>query len=257
MNYSPDVCDQLVEILKYIPRSYSEKVPQEVVRYLYENCNSESTFIYNQALPLKEQKLLGGTIAALKEFSEKYWKNIPKEDGALVEYAKSQVVYTGIFIDPDEIYGNITPSLSHKIRDPHVTVAYRPRVGELLLDSLGSAAHIEAIAYGNDGKNEGLLVRVTCDDMAVQRTLGERESMGADGESRLVPMHVTLSIADGAKAVDTRNLQFRPLENTFELRGKYGYFCKDGTLVSDKEVIKRMQRDGFKAKELSDFDRPR
>ncbi len=73
MNYSPNVCDQIVEILKYIPRSYRKKIPQKVIKYLYENCNSESTFVYNQALPLEEQELLGGTIAALQEFNEKYW----------------------------------------------------------------------------------------------------------------------------------------------------------------------------------------
>ncbi|MCR5572902.1 MAG: hypothetical protein K6F57_03975 [Candidatus Saccharibacteria bacterium] len=73
MNYSPNVCDQIVEILKYIPWSYRKKIPQKVIKYLYENCNSEGTFVYNQALPLEEQELLGGTIVALQEFNEKYW----------------------------------------------------------------------------------------------------------------------------------------------------------------------------------------
>lgn len=73
MNYPPDVCDQLIEILKYIPKEDYKKIPEEAIKGLYRNCNSERTFIYNQALPLKEQNLLGGTIVALKDFSEKYW----------------------------------------------------------------------------------------------------------------------------------------------------------------------------------------
>lgn len=73
MNYSPDVCDQLIEILKYIPREARDKIPQAVIRYLYENCNSVSTFVYNQALPLEDQELLGGTVVALTEFNQKYW----------------------------------------------------------------------------------------------------------------------------------------------------------------------------------------
>ena len=73
MSYPPDVCDQLIEILKYIPKDDYEKIPEEIIKELYRNCNSKSTFVYNQSLPLKEQKLLGGTIVALQEFSEKYW----------------------------------------------------------------------------------------------------------------------------------------------------------------------------------------
>lgn len=73
MNYSPEVCDQLIEVLKYIPKSEYEKIPQEVITELYSNCNSESTFVYNQALPLGEQGLSDETLAALREFSQKYW----------------------------------------------------------------------------------------------------------------------------------------------------------------------------------------
>ena len=73
MNYPPDICDQLIEILKYISKEDYKKIPQDIINYLYGNCNSKSTFIYNQALPLKNQHLLGGTIAALEVFSEKYW----------------------------------------------------------------------------------------------------------------------------------------------------------------------------------------
>lgn len=74
MSYSPETCDQLIEVLKYIPKDEYEKIPREVISDLYSNCNSESTFVYNQALSLEEQGLSDETLAALREFSEKYWK---------------------------------------------------------------------------------------------------------------------------------------------------------------------------------------
>ena len=73
MNYSAETCDQLIEVLKYIPRDMYKKIPREVIAGLYRGCNSETSFIYNQALPLKKQGLSQETLAALKDFSERYW----------------------------------------------------------------------------------------------------------------------------------------------------------------------------------------
>ena len=48
------------------------------------------------------------------------------KDRELAEYAKNQVIYSGVFVDPDEIYDLFPPSLSQQIRDPHVTAVFRP-----------------------------------------------------------------------------------------------------------------------------------
>jgi len=73
MNYSSNVCDELLQVLKYIKQEDREKIPKDVINYLYSNCNSEPSFIYNQALPLKDQKLLIETSTALQDFGKKYW----------------------------------------------------------------------------------------------------------------------------------------------------------------------------------------
>lgn len=177
-------------------------------------------------------------------------------DRELAEYAKDQIIYTGLFIDPDELYSNFPPHLSHRIRDPHVTVAYRPGADKVFLDSLGSKANIHAIGYGNNGKNEGLLVEISAEDPAIQKTLEERIAPDdKSGELKRVPLHVTLSIAEGAKAVSTRDLDFVPLDNPIDLTGSFKLFGKDGTLIPDKETIVKMQQSGFSAQEVEDPDR--
>lgn len=177
------------------------------------------------------------------------------QERELAEYARGQITYAGFFIDPEEVYTKFPPSLSHRIRYPHITTAYHPDIKELFLDSLGSEAKIQVIAYGNDGKNQGLLVEVEADDPAIQKALVERVAPDNTGEKKPVPIHITLSISDDAEAVDTRNLHFEPLEVPVELKGNYKLFRKDGTLISDKDTIINMQSAGFVSPEIDDPDR--
>ena len=177
------------------------------------------------------------------------------KDRELAEYAKDQIIYAGLFIDPEDIYDKFPPSLSHRIRDPHVTTAYRPGVEKLFLDSLGSGASIRVIGYGNNGQNEGLLVEVAADDPAIQKTLNERIAPDSTGELKSVPTHITLSIAEGAEAVNTKSLNFEPLNAPVELTGHYELFRKDGVLLSDKDTIRKMQESGRSFPEVEDPDR--
>lgn len=173
------------------------------------------------------------------------------QERKLAEYAKDQIIYAGLFVDPKGLYDKFPPTLSHKIRDPHVTTAFRPGAEKLLLDSLGSNASIRAIGYGNDGQNEGLLVEVIADDPAIQKVIDERAEPDETGTMRSFPVHITLSIADGAEAVNTRNLNFEPLATPVELTGNYKLFRKDGALISDKDTIKKMQESGITPKEIN------
>ena len=173
------------------------------------------------------------------------------KDRELAEYAKDQIIYAGLFINPEDLYKKFPPSLSHKIRDPHITVSYRPGAEKLLLDSLSSNASIHVVGYGNDGQNEGLLVEVTADDPAIQKVIDERAELDENGEMKTFPVHITLSIADGVEAVNTRNLDFKPLPTPVDLTGSYQLFRKDGVLISDKETIKKMQESGFVSDEVN------
>lgn len=73
INYSPEVCDELLQVIKYIKPEDRDKIPKNILNYLYQNCNSESSFIYNQAKPLSEQNLSSATKEALRDFLERYW----------------------------------------------------------------------------------------------------------------------------------------------------------------------------------------
>ncbi|MBQ2695187.1 hypothetical protein IJG04_00910 [Candidatus Saccharibacteria bacterium] len=73
MDYSSKTCDELIEILRYIPKEYYVLLPDELVNYLHRNCNSESTFVYNRAKPLKEQGISDETKIALRDIGKRYW----------------------------------------------------------------------------------------------------------------------------------------------------------------------------------------
>lgn len=154
-----------------------------------------------------------------RERTEEF-NNASKEEQD-AELLRENIFYDGIFIDPDELYGKAPASLAKTIETPHVTTVFHPnKTEELHLASLGSGARIMAIGYGNDGKNEGLLVRVEADDPDVQAACDKLE----------VP-HITLSIAEGAAAKDTANLEFTPLEEPIELFGRYGLW-RHGEVVT-------------------------
>ena len=164
-----------------------------------------------------------------------------EKDRELAEYAKDQIIYTGLFIDPKNLYEMFPPKLDHSIRDPHVTVAFRPDSSKVLLDSLGSNAKIEVVGYGNDGQNEGLLVNVKTDDPAIQKALDNVIEPDKNGELKHIPTHITLSIANGAKAVDTRNLEFQKIDNPVSITGSYRLFGKNGSLINDKNTLEEMK----------------
>lgn len=59
MDYSAEVCDEVVEILDHIPKSDYDKLPREIINYFYQHCNStdEISFKYNMALPISKQNI--------------------------------------------------------------------------------------------------------------------------------------------------------------------------------------------------------
>lgn len=191
------------------------------------------------------------TDATGKKIAEVY----TEQGKELAEYAKDQIIYTGIFVDPEELYGKFPPSLSHRIRDPHVTVGYRPDASKMFLNALGSDAKIDIIGYGNDGQNEGVLVRVEAKDSGIQKTLNERVAPDQNGELKPVLMHITLSIAENAEAVNTRNLEFTELKEPVSISGSYKLFRKDGELIDKESTITEMKNAGFYATEEVEPDR--
>ena len=168
----------------------------------------------------KESKEFWDSHALIYDDSQIDWEKTKalefmSEPAKRAERIWPKVFYAGLFVDPEDLYGKIHPTLEKTIECPHVTTQFKPNAEQLHLDQLGSGAKIYAIGYGNDGKNEGLLVRVEADDPVIQQACDE-----------LKTPHITLSVSKNGQPKDTVNLEFSPLETPFELTGEYGLFAQ-------------------------------
>ena len=158
------------------------------------------------------------------ERTEKY-KNMTDEERE-VELMREKVLYAGIFLEPESLYSKAPATLARRITQPHITTGFRPGAEQLHLGQLGSSAKIIAVGYGNDGKNEGLLVQIEAEDPEIQAACDALEKP-----------HITLSIAKGAAAKNTANLEFAPLDEPIELTGRYGLFVH-GKVIDNYDELK-------------------
>ena len=120
---------------------------------------------------------------------------------------------------------NTWPTLPIEITRPHVTLYYNgfrvdKEAKEIIkeyVDSLGKDISVIGYAYGNNGQNEGI---------AVQLPHGKIPYYGAKVQ------HITISMAIGAKAVDTANLIYsRHNFTNFIINGKVGFYMEDGEII--------------------------
>ena len=107
--------------------------------------------------------------------------------------------------------------LPHEVEALHMTVAYRPQ--DYHEDLLGRTAVITICGYGNDGKNEGFLVKASSEDPQLQILL---DKVGAP--------HITLAVAEGGIMADTAKIMFQEI-NHVSFPAKYGIFQSDGTIL--------------------------
>ena len=134
-------------------------------------------------------------------------------------------IYTGVFFDKEELLKKVEAlgeeRLERVISDPHVTFQFRP---ETVATSLfGEKVTVKVIGYGNNGKNEGLLVEVFSDN----------NLLSAMAKEILVP-HITLSVSADGKPVNTWSLCFREMREPFIIKGVFGAFTPEG-VVTEKE----------------------
>ena len=129
-------------------------------------------------------------------------------------------IYTGVFFDAaelDKIVDEITKTrLFRMIENPHVTFAFKPsRVNPALF---GQEATFEITGYACDGKNQGVQV--------FMRVSKSSELMH---EFNLIQNpHITISVAEDGKPVDTGKMTFKPFyveSEPLTITGKYGGFC--------------------------------
>ena len=127
------------------------------------------------------------------------------------------------------------PSLAKEVEKPHVTLYYNGNrvdddakaIIKKYIDFLKKKVSVMPFAYGNNGKNEGLAVEF-CRECKIPY------------HGAKVP-HITLSIAEGEKAVNTAFLNFsRHNFTNFIITGKIGFFMEDGTIAySIEETFER------------------
>ena len=132
----------------------------------------------------------------------------------------NNVSYVGIFVD------HIDGELYTDIPNQHITLSYRPDSEKFskLLNYLDTQCEVVVMGYGNDGKNEGLLVDIP----------SNIPYYGAEQK------HITLSVGQDSSPVKTGFLKFEnyiPENITSQLPealyGKIAVFTKDKQVIYD------------------------
>lgn len=123
--------------------------------------------------------------------------------------------YIGCFVDKGELDETISyiprNKLPKEIEDTHITFMYKPRrVDESLF---GTPIKVTIIKYGCDKDNEGLLVKLSSEDPRINEMI-----------SHIPKPHITLSVSDTGRAVNTRYLDFTDIPETC-ITGRFGGFC--------------------------------
>ena len=110
-------------------------------------------------------------------------------------------------------------TLARQIDAPHVTFVYRPEAVEEEL--FGEPLRLCVTGYANDGRNEGVRVEIRTENARLR-----------DMAERIRCPHITLSVSEDGRPVDTGYLTFTPVE-PFELTARFGgYDTRTGRAVT-------------------------
>ena len=135
------------------------------------------------------------------------------------------VIYTGIFFNKTVGENTILNSvvLEKGIEYPHVTFKFRPSESELkkFVTIAGEVSTVACTAYGIDNDNEGYLVDIVNASFKMKEAFYKIE----------VP-HITTGLGTNGKAVNTRFLEFKPIDPPILLAGRFGFFTDKGVVFS-------------------------
>lgn len=134
--------------------------------------------------------------------------------------------YVGIFFESDMV--DLIHSLeSEKLAivndEIHCTFKYHPSNNEIFNDIVGKTFEVYLIGYGNDGQNSGFELLLP-DELKDYYINFDEQNPGV-----LKVPHITASLSEGAKASNTKKLNFKPLEKPIKLVGRFGYWIKEET----------------------------
>ena len=132
--------------------------------------------------------------------------------------------YEGIFFEGETI--NLIHSLEKErlpmVNDEiHCTFKYHPSDDEIFNEIVGKEYEVLIVGYGYDGKNSGFKLQLP--DELLKYYINYKN---IDTKELNIP-HITASLAEDAKASNTKNLDFIPLDKPISIKGKFGYWIKD------------------------------
>lgn len=140
------------------------------------------------------------------------------------------ISYEGIFFENDvvdfihSIEKNKLPLVNDEI---HCTFKYHPCEDEIFDEIVGQEFEILIIGYGSDGKNSGFEIELPLSLKKYYINYDE------ENPRVLKKPHITTSLSEGAKSVNTNNLDFKPLTKSIKVTGKFGYWIK----TSNREYV--------------------
>ena len=130
------------------------------------------------------------------------------------------IKYIGCFFNSEQLQGFLKgytrQKLDREIVNPHVTFLYRPT--DVPANLFGQKVTINVIGYCCNGENEALLAEF----------VNLPKSLKAYTKNIAIP-HITLSIAESAKSVNSYKLDFTPI-TPFTLDGIFGGMDEAGTV---------------------------
>lgn len=134
------------------------------------------------------------------------------------------IKYVGLFFDKkeEEFIKSLEVNSLDCLNDLlHCTFKYHPSEYQLFNEIVGQSFEIYLIGYGNDGNNSGF--EISLPDELVKYYMNYDE----EKTDMLKIPHITVSLSENAKAVDTKNLKFVPLEKPIKVIGTFGYWVKE------------------------------
>lgn len=132
-----------------------------------------------------------------------------------------KILYEGLFFDDKN--SNILRSLdfnklNNRINNLHLTFKHAPSDDEIFNELLGKEFTIEIIGYGNDGHNAGLEVRLP--DELIEYYIN------TDNEKLRAP-HITTTLSNDAKAINTHKLSFKAFTNPIKITGIFAHYIQN------------------------------
>ena len=127
------------------------------------------------------------------------------------------VKYEGLFFDEEteKFIHSIEENRLEFVNDRiHCTFQYQPTNEEIFNDIVGKEYEIEIIGYACDGNNSGFEIKLP-------------DELNKKKKKKDTIPHITASIKEGAKSINTKDLNFKKLDNPVKIFGKFGYWIMD------------------------------